>query len=347
MDRTRISVIIPVYNTERYLRRCLDSILRSDYQEYEIILVNDGSTDHSPRICRRYSEKYHHIKFIDREHKGVSAARNEGIRESKGEWIVFVDSDDRISPDFLSMVGKKDYQDQDLLIFDFMGRGKKLIRFRESSVRYYGKDSRTGLAKCLLNAEQLTKYGNMSLLSPWAKAYKRNLIEQYSVRFAADISICEDRLFNMEYILKIKSCAYIPRTVYYAQSRPDSAMRRPDPGYLENDLRYQRYLRHILVKNGIFPLVGKAYYNSVLSNMADVLIRGIFNPHSPQGRREKTQACRRMREDAVYERALRHNGRMGILPRRLLLWAFARRYYGVAELICVISHRILEKTGRL
>ena len=85
-----ISIIIPVYNTEKYLSRCVDSVLRSECRDYEIILVNDGSTDHSARICQQYSERYHHIKFIDGTHQGVSAARNTGIRESGGGLCLWI-----------------------------------------------------------------------------------------------------------------------------------------------------------------------------------------------------------------------------------------------------------------
>ena len=105
-----ISVIIPVYNTEQYLPRCIDSVLASAYQEFEILLVNDGSTDHSPDICRQYAGKDSRIRLINQKNQGVSAARNRGIDASTGDWIVFLDSDDRISPDFLHMVAQEEYQ---------------------------------------------------------------------------------------------------------------------------------------------------------------------------------------------------------------------------------------------
>ncbi len=115
-----ISVIIPVYNTEQYLHRCIDSVLASAYQEFEILLVNDGSTDHSPDICRQYAEKASRIRLINQKNQGVSAARNRGIDASTGDWIVFLDSDDRISPDFLRMVAQEEYQELDFLLFDFI-----------------------------------------------------------------------------------------------------------------------------------------------------------------------------------------------------------------------------------
>ena len=97
----KISVIVPVYNTEKYLKQCIESILNSTYRNFEIILVNDGSTDRSEKICRYYSKKDPRVKVLNQEHSGVSTARNKGIDSSEGEWIVFVDSDDRISRGFL------------------------------------------------------------------------------------------------------------------------------------------------------------------------------------------------------------------------------------------------------
>ena len=120
-----ISVIIPVYNTEQYLHRRIDSVLASAYQEFEILLVNDGSTDHSPDICRQYAEKDSRIRLINQKNQGVSAARNRGIDASTGDWIVFLDSDDRISPDFLRMVAQEEYQELDFP--DSIGTGDRRV----------------------------------------------------------------------------------------------------------------------------------------------------------------------------------------------------------------------------
>lgn len=96
-----ISVIIPVYNAAPYLRACLDSVLAQSYTDLEILLINDGSTDESPAICRQYTQKDARIRLIDQENGGVSHARNVGLSNAVGDYITFVDSDDRISPDYL------------------------------------------------------------------------------------------------------------------------------------------------------------------------------------------------------------------------------------------------------
>jgi glycosyltransferase involved in cell wall biosynthesis len=112
----KISIIIPVYNVKEYLNICIDSILKQSFNDYEIILVNDGSTDSSGEICDMYSEKYTHIKVFHKENGGLSDARNAGIREAKGEYILFIDSDDYITENSLSKINDVIREDTDVQV---------------------------------------------------------------------------------------------------------------------------------------------------------------------------------------------------------------------------------------
>ena len=120
-----ISVIIPVYNTEKYLDRCIRSVLNSTYKDFEVLLIDDGSVDGSLEICRAYCRLDRRVRLLTQKHGGVSEARNRGIQESRGEWLVFVDSDDFISEDFFDLIAQKKHQSCDLLIFDFLRRKKR------------------------------------------------------------------------------------------------------------------------------------------------------------------------------------------------------------------------------
>lgn len=343
-----ISVIVPVYNTERYVGRCIKSVLSSVYKGFELILVNDGSTDRSLLICERYSKKDSRVRVVNQEHLGVSAARNNGLKASRGEWIVFVDSDDCISSDFLSMVVQKKYENGDMLLFDFGSHAKCIKRCMMTDapspliIHRYEKSDRIELVRHLLDMRQLVKGGNTSICSPCAKAYKKSLIDRYSLRFPTDIEICEDRIFNIEYLSRIQSCIYIQRTVYYISNRPDSPMHAFHPDYLQNDIRYQKYLAAALRREGLLSAVERSYCNSVLSNMADVLIRGIFNSDSERTYEKKLRLCQIMQKNGYYQRAIRHAARTGGLPRRVLLFFYKIKCYRTVELICRISGRILE-----
>ena len=114
-----ISVIIPVYNAQPYLHRCIDSVLASAYSDFEIILVNDGSTDCSPEICRAYAEADSRVIYISQENRGVSSARNRGLEAARGEWIIFLDSDDFITADYLSLTAGEACREQDMILFLF------------------------------------------------------------------------------------------------------------------------------------------------------------------------------------------------------------------------------------
>ena len=112
----KYSFIVPVYNTEKYLKKCLDSLVNQTYKDFEIIVVNDGSTDKSSNIISKYQKKYKNIIVIDKENEGLSMARNRGVQKSSGKYIIFVDSDDYVSNKLLEEVDKK-IDDSDILRF--------------------------------------------------------------------------------------------------------------------------------------------------------------------------------------------------------------------------------------
>lgn len=120
MNEPLISIIIPVYNVEKYLSRCLNSVISQDYKNIEIILVNDGSTDNSLKICNNYCQKYSFIKTLSKKNEGLSSARNYGIKQAEGSFLMFVDSDDYVSQTFCSAAlnSQKKYN-SDIVIFDY------------------------------------------------------------------------------------------------------------------------------------------------------------------------------------------------------------------------------------
>ena len=116
----KLSIIVPIYNVEQYLRKCVDNLLQQDYDNYEIILVDDGSPDGCPQMCDNYAAEHHNIRVVHRENGGLSAARNSGIEVAKGEYIMFVDSDDYIEPNVLGkLMEQVEREKLDVLHFDY------------------------------------------------------------------------------------------------------------------------------------------------------------------------------------------------------------------------------------
>ena len=115
-----ISIIVPIYNAEKYLSRCIDSIRRQSYNNYEVILINDGSTDDSEKICLAYEREDSRVRYIRQENAGVAAARNYGIKNARGKYVALLDNDDYFNYDFLKQIMVHDEQNADILLFQYI-----------------------------------------------------------------------------------------------------------------------------------------------------------------------------------------------------------------------------------
>lgn len=197
----KISVIVPVYNAEKYLKRCIDSIINQTFQELEIILVDDGSTDLSGKICDNYKDKDSRIKVIHQKNGGASIARNEGLKVATGDYVSFIDSDDYID---LSLYEKfiNNYDSADIFVFNYYTVKKlnqELGIVNQVDKNFY---------------HELTKNNSIRGFV-WNKIYKRNLLKK--INFNTDITFCEDLLFNYSIInnkedIKMK---YFNEPLYY------------------------------------------------------------------------------------------------------------------------------------
>ena len=337
-----ISVIIPVYNAEAYLACCLDAVLRSAHDDFELLLVNDGSTDRSLEICAEYARRDSRVRLFTQENQGVSAARNRGLAECAGEWVVFVDADDVISPDFLGLAAQAG--GQDLLLFDFSETEEALFQGGPAPETIVYDRERLPEVLCrVLVPRPLAAGGRASLLSPCAKAYKRSVISRYGLRFDTEIFHGEDRLFNLEYLLRAESCAYCPHPVYFYRTRGDSASHRFSPELARNHARLLERMKSALEKGRMLAPLRRYYDSYALDNLTSALIWGIFHPRGGWTDREKRAACRAIRENALYRQALADRRAWGRPARRILLFCFRRGWYPAVSAICGLSGRYLER----
>ena len=201
-----VSIIIPIYNAERTLCKCLDSILAQDFNNYEIILVNDGSKDSSLDICNEYSSKHHNISVINQNNAGVSSARNAGLDVAKGDWITFIDSDDYIEKGFFNCL---DTYNEDLIILN----SKNLSLTGDISDSLFSKASKQLHEKNNITHFISKNIDNMLLRGPWAKFYKKELIKD--LRFDINMKIGEDSHFVFRYLCNIKTMNYLGSNAHY------------------------------------------------------------------------------------------------------------------------------------
>lgn len=190
----KVTVIIPVYNSEKYIGKCLDSILKQTYKDFEILIINDGSKDNSKNVIDEYVQKYPEvIKAIHQENMGVSKTRNKAIKLVNTKYIMFMDNDDFIDEDYIEvLISNAQQKDQDVVI---------------SGYRRPNQDGKI-LKQMKLQNEQWSK---MMVLAPWAKIYKKDYIIENNIEFL-DNNIGEDVYFNLQAMLlsdKIKIIDYI------------------------------------------------------------------------------------------------------------------------------------------
>lgn len=216
----KYSVIIPVYNAEKTLHRCIDSLLAEQYAYAEIILVNDGSADRSEEICQAYAAKAENIRCVRKENGGVSTARNAGLDIASGEYVLFVDSDDYVSPGYFSSIDCICKETPaDLIQFSYRNdNGKQIYGASYSPV--YEKTRKMLMPKITDAICRKTING------PVAKLYKREIIEQHHLRFPVGVSVGEDRVFNIVYTFYIESYAVTEKTVYVVNTENEHSLTR-------------------------------------------------------------------------------------------------------------------------
>lgn len=217
-----ISVIVPVYNGERYLSACIESVLAQSYADTELIIVDDGSTDSSGTIADRYARDYSGIKVIHCENGGMSAARNVGIEASTGEYVYFLDSDDMMHPEALAC-----------LFQAFEDMGVDLVIGSAVIGETYNIKRTHNMAYSLMLPEEVIKnslYQNGILHAPWGKLYKKNLLDK--VRFTNGLCY-EDLDFFYRYCLLCDRIAVTFEKLYFYRQHPASIMHTWSPQRLD------------------------------------------------------------------------------------------------------------------
>ena len=197
-----ISIIVPIYNSESLLPRCVDSVLSQTVQDWELVLVDDGSTDGSADICRKYADADTRIKYIFKKNGGVSSARNAGLDAARGEFVMFVDSDDSIAPNTLERVlAKQAEYDFDCVVWGCNQNGHLWIPKEEvdfTDISDFRKD--------------FIKYYYNILCPVWNKLFRKELLKS---RFNEEITHAEDFIFFLEYLRNCRSICFIKEALYY------------------------------------------------------------------------------------------------------------------------------------
>lgn len=207
-----VSIIVPIYNVEDYIRECIDSILVQTYPDFELILVDDGSPDDCGRICDEYAESDRRIIVIHKKNGGLTSARNAGLSKASGEWIMHVDGDDWIEPDMLeSLVREAQVTEADLVFGDFLS---------DSPHEVYHKLPTWSMNK----KESMSNYMAYTMTTVWGSIAKRSLYKVNQLKSPEGISYCEDFHLIVRLCYYAKKIVNVHRPFYHYRYRPTSIM---------------------------------------------------------------------------------------------------------------------------
>lgn len=315
----KYSIIIPVYNAEKTIQRCLNSVLSQHYQDIEIIIINDGSTDLTDSICNEYVGKHPFIKYFRKKNEGVSIARNQGLSCAEGEYILFVDSDDYICDGMFEtldrLLKEKEYDYIILSAIRKKGDEKKPVIKTE-----FKADNRTQTLKKIRDL-----ISDKGINSPWAKLYKRSIIQKHNINFTPHVSIAEDKAFNIKYSMYINSIRVSSEPVYIVTEDNENSLSRKKDRNLKWQFKatredYEKELKrsHLsayeraLIKQGM----DFCSYRDVYSNTKRMIVAG-------KGEKERKRYIKKACNDLLEKKMsfpFTIYALMIVIPIRLKLW---------------------------
>lgn len=233
---TKVSIIIPIYNTGDKLVRCLESVLNQTHDDFECLMIDDGSKDQSPRIIDEFAAKDSRFKAIHKPNGGVSSARNEGLKVAEGEWVVFLDSDDTINPNHIEAMLSVVEDGIDIVFtgFEQIVAGNQIVKGHAYDRQIY--KGKNGIAKFLDETEAL------NFMIPWDRMYRRSVIVEEEIQFDTKLSLSEDRLFCYQYLLHISGIATIPEITYVHDATDQNSLSNRFYPFSVNAYRYDTFV---------------------------------------------------------------------------------------------------------
>lgn len=246
-----ISVIIPVYNVENFLHRCIDSVLKQTMQDFEVILINDGSEDYSGKICDDFAKKDKRITVVHKKNARVSAARNDGLKIAKGKYVSFIDSDDWIEPNmFQKMFQKAEELDLDIVMCDYKKKTETDEQTRTQPIRggFYSREHiKNELFKCLIMFDHIEF---PPTISNWAFLFKLEFLKLNNLYYDEDIHYCEDSLLGSKAMYHANNFYYLKGHYFYNYfTNPNSTTNTYNEKKWISYLKINEKLKHYFEKD--------------------------------------------------------------------------------------------------
>ncbi len=305
-ENSLLSVIVPVYNAQPWLSQCVDSILSQEDENIQLILVNDGSTDGSEEICKRYLCD-HRVQYYYKENAGVSSARNLGIRKAEGEWLLFADADDRFLPGTFAQIRKHMDLNADGIFFHYVVPGRQSAFSAEVTGEKASDVLLVSLDRLYYRNRLKTKMQitDRLLMTCWAKLYRKSVIAEHGIVFPEKLRISEDLWFNVLFLKETPQVTMVDIPIYSYSVNQESVTHSGDEKrvqqkaevvsyFLEQELPHpfqeakNRYVLRLLMDMNAEPLkqIDRTKILDVLKNHEHALML-LENTHWSDGNFQK------------------------------------------------------------
>lgn len=332
-----ISIIIPAYNDEKYIARCLQSIVNQSFVDYEVVLVLDGSTDNTKSTSLNFNNKINRLKIIEQDNAGAGKARNNGIEHSIGEYIMFVDADDWLEPDALQIL----WDIHELTNADYIVANAVIVEDRNGKIihRYIGHENDSFVR----DEDVIIKYLELdydgSSHSPWGKLFKRDIINKHHIRFP-DLRRSQDIVFNNLYAKHISSIYVTSKyvynfwnTIYSSDLLNDSSNRRNSPKFIEAQKNHLNTME--IVAASLYDVISFHKYELTQEDRLRInnsFLKGVYNNIVANAQRSITfaeYALEKYHLNASFQKAIAAPSNINIVYR-LFAYFLRRRLFKVA-----------------
>lgn len=262
------SLVLPVYNVERYLSRCVASINKQVFRDYEIILVNDGSTDQSGKMCDELAKGNERIFSFHKKNGGLADARNYGMDRAKGKYILFIDSDDWVNEKMLTYLYEHlSKSNADVLKYGFQKMQNDIpgaVTYPYFAEGVYDRNQITaGILPGIVGPDPLFNYTRNPVKSAWSHVYSLDFLKKNNIQFVSEREILnEDYLFNLNVMLYAQSVEVIHKVLYYYDYREGSLSKRYIENEFERKIKLHQVYEELLKQCGLFKQYEKNYYNA-------------------------------------------------------------------------------------
>ena len=286
----KVSIIVPAYNVENYIKKCIDSLIKQTYKNIEIIVVNDGSKDNTLKVLNNYLKKDKRICIIDQKNEGVSAARNNALAIATGEYVVFVDSDDWLEIDFCEKMLKATIDtNADIGMCGYLREYKEKSlpkgAYKENT-EINSKDEIIKIRRNLFGpiGEELNYPDRINIYaSLWCKIYKTKLIKSIKIRDLDEVGICEDGFFNIEVMKSVNKIMYINEFLYHYRKVEggNSLTHKPEKKVLDREIRFYNCQKKVIEKENLEEEYLIAIKNRLAINLVGMGLNLISNSSKP------------------------------------------------------------------